>query len=164
MEDGSLTSPTGMSRFSTQIHEPVSAVMNHAHSNPTPMKSTALLVVLVVLAFAETGCSTIPTTPASIAGDYTTRDVTKNYFAYSRFTLSGDSWLSRYVTDAMPGPEPTKGHLSLDGCLLTLEGSKERTQYIVTQLRGRFLLWSPKDYEEYLRTGRTSSEVLYQAR
>ncbi len=138
--------------------------MNHAHSNPTPMKSTALLVVLVVLAFAETGCSTIPTTPASIAGDYTTRDVTKNYFAYSRFTLSGDSWLSRYVTDAMPGPEPTKGHLSLDGCLLTLEGSKERTQYIVTQLRGRFLLWSPKDYEEYLRTGRTSSEVLYQAR
>ncbi len=138
--------------------------MNHTQSNPVPMKSTTLLFALVLSAFAETGCSTIPTTPAAIEGDYTTRDVGNGYFAYSRLTLSGDGWLSRYVTDAMPGPEPTKGHLSLDGCLLTLEGPTERTQYIVTQLRGRFLLWSPKDYEEYLRTGRTSSDVLFQAR
>ena len=138
--------------------------MNHAQSNLVPMKSTTLRLALVLSAFAETGCSTIPTTPASIAGNYTTRDVGTGYFAYSRLTLSDDSWLSRYVTDAMPGPEPTKGHLSLDGCLLTLEGTQERTQYIVTQRRGRFLLWSPKDYQEYIRTGQTSPNVLYQAR
>jgi hypothetical protein len=129
-----------------------------------PVKSTALFLVLVLSAFAVTACSTIPTTRAAIAGSYTTRDVGDHTYAYSLLELKDDTWVWGYVTDALPGPKPTKGRLSLNGCLLTLEEPGKRAHYIVTQRRGRFLLWLPKDYAEYLRTGRTSADVLYQIR
>ena len=131
---------------------------------PQSVKTTSLILALVLSAFAGTGCSNVQTTPATIAGGYTTRDDGKFAYPYSLLELNDDSWIWSDVTDALPGPKPTKGHLSLEGCLLTLGPPGKTTHYIVTQQRGRFLLWSPKDYAEYLRTGRVSKHVLYQNR
>jgi hypothetical protein len=72
-----------------------------------------------------------------------------------------------YFSDALDDPQlkeyPQHGTFTLDGCLLALTfPNGDVSHVILTQRRGHFMMWSPKDYDEYLRTGRVPESVLYQ--
>jgi hypothetical protein len=98
-------------------------------------------------------------------GDYWLRP--GQYFAGESIAL-GDGVFTRTIfTDAMDDPRlkdnPLHGRFELNGCLLELRFSDGTVSHkILTQHRGRFLMWSPLDYEEHLRTGLAPPHVLYQ--
>ncbi len=80
----------------------------------------------------------------------------------------GDGTFSYEIfTDVLDDPRlkdnPRTGTFTLNGCLIELQ-FRDGTKFhqILTPRNGRYLMWSPKEYEEYLRTGRVSVFVLYQ--
>jgi hypothetical protein len=124
----------------------------------------ATLLSLFILAGLIAGCrSTTPTTKAAIAGRYTVRG--DSWYAYEDIALRGDRFEWHYETDALPGPEPISGSFLLDGCLLIFEQPQMRQPHrIITHRRGTCMMWTPEQYEQYLRTGKTPADVLYQTR
>jgi hypothetical protein len=127
------------------------------------VKAIAALLLCAIAGLAVSCRSTLPITADSIAGRYTVHP--GKWYAYEDIALRADHFDWRYETDAMPGPDPISGRFSLDGCLLTFEPPQMRQRHrIITQRRGRFLMWTPSQYEEYLRTGRTPHDILYQTR
>jgi hypothetical protein len=104
-----------------------------------------------------------PLTVATIAGFYTVRG--HGWFAHETIDLHGDSFEYCYRTDALPEPKPISGHFELDGCLLTLQMSTSRFDHrLITKTGGTLIMWTPKQYEEYLRTRKIPEDVLYRSK
>lgn len=127
------------------------------------MKTAALFLGLLLASFVA-GCrSTMPITKANIAGRYSVEG--RNFFANEDLVLHDDSFEWRLKTDALPGPEPISGSFSLSGCRLRFEEPRmPDPERIITERRGRFMMWTPSQYDEFTRTGRTPSDVIYQTR
>lgn len=140
------------------------------------MKNQRLVSLLIVLNSITialvllVGCTTQSTTVQNIKGLYTfpPKDLQAGkYYSGESINLGDGVFSYKIFTDVGDDPRlkdnPRNGHFILDGCLLELRfRDGTRDHLILTQRHGRFLMWSPKDYEEYLRTGRVSDGVLYQ--
>ena len=127
--------------------------------------STVFATLLASVAILG-GCSTPPATLRSIEGFYTTNSSSPRY-AFPEFKLRNGLCQYQYVTDAISNsnPGPAHGHYTLKGCLLTLHWNDgTQSQWILTNRRGRFIMWTPEEYEKYLLTGIIPSDVFYQGK
>jgi len=124
------------------------------------------LAILSCCMFCLQACSTIPTTPESIRGRYELRSGPM-YYAGEWIDLGNGTFEAGIFTDVLNDERlkhyPIRGGYTLDGCLITFQSrfvSKPRR--ILVRRGGRFTMWTPSDYEEFLRTRHTADSVLYQ--
>jgi hypothetical protein len=107
-------------------------------------------------------------TTETIKGLYSYSDVQSGrLWSGHTVTLGDRTFTYQIFTDAGNDPHlkdyPQHGTFTLDGCLLTLTFPDGKVSHnILTRQRGRFVMWSPKEYDEYLRTGVVSDSVLFQ--
>ncbi|MHA3774107.1 hypothetical protein ACXR0O_21470 [Verrucomicrobiota bacterium sgz303538] len=113
------------------------------------------------------GCSTVPITQETIEGTYELRG--KNWYAGESVALRNGSFTYSIFTDYIDDPRlkrfPVTGRYTLEGSWITLHHPDVPSpRMILIRRSGRFELWTPEQREQFLRTGRTPEDVLYQHR
>ena len=114
------------------------------------------------------GCAATPITQQSIEGTYELRRAREGrWFAGESIELREGRFVYSIFTDVVDDPRlrrfPMRGGYTLDGSAIALHHpAVPSPSMIITRRFGRFLLWTPQQSEQYLRTGRTPEGVLYQ--
>lgn len=125
-----------------------------------PVKNVAIL--LATLLFLG-GCACGPPSEVKIEGRYRVR--LEGSFSHEDITLRNGYFTWRYVTAVGPDPAALTGVYSFDGRLLVFHHPLMREpQRVMTRHKGSYLMWTLAQYDEFLKTGQTPLDVLYQIR
>jgi len=123
------------------------------------MKLAAVLVATFQLLC---GCASAPPA-AKIQGHYTVRG--EGWSAYEDITLSNGNFRWLFVTGGARLPDSLTGFYSFEGNLLIFHHPLMRQpKRVLTQHNGNYVMWTPTQYKEFLKTGQTPMDVLYQTR
>jgi hypothetical protein len=124
--------------------------------------------VKIVASFLATllllgGCACGPPSAASIEGHYRVR--LEGSYSYEDITLQNGYFTWRFVTLGGPDPAALTGVYSFDGSLLIFHHPLMRQpQRVLTRRKGIYLMWTLAQYDEYVKTGQTPLDILYQTR
>jgi hypothetical protein len=121
--------------------------------------AATLLATLLFLG----GCTCGPPSAARIDGHYRVR--LEGSYSYEDITLQSGYFTWRYVTPGGPDPATLTGVYTFDGRLLILHHPLMREpQCVLTRRKGIYLMWTLAQYDEFLKTGQTPLDILYQTR
>lgn len=138
----------------------------------TPSFGRALVVrclFLLVAALLLSSCKVIPITTQTIRGRYTYEGQPNGMWNAGESIVLGDGTFeySLYTADLVENPQsgryPIRGRYKLDGATITFLNSAvpypERT---LTHRHKLFVMWTPKQIDEFHSTGLHPNDLLYQ--
>jgi hypothetical protein len=116
-----------------------------------------------------TACTVIPITPQTIRGKYVIEGQPEGMWYGGESIVLGDGafeyslYTAELVENPRSTPYPIRGRYKLEGSTITfLNSGVPYPQRTLTPRHKRFVLWTPKQIEEYHETGRWPGDLLYQ--
>jgi hypothetical protein len=122
-----------------------------------------------VAAICLGACAATPITPQTIRGKYEIEGAPEGMWYGGEMIVLGNGTFeySLYTPDLVENPQsmryPIHGRYKLDGSTITfLNPSVPSPQRTLTHRRKLFVLWTPKQVEDYRQTGAQPADLLYQ--
>jgi hypothetical protein len=114
-------------------------------------------------------CAVVPITPQTISGKYEIEGQPEGMWNGGEAIVLGAGTFeySLFTADLVDNPHsmhyPTRGRYKLDGATITfLNSSVPYPQRTLTRRHKLFVLWTPKQIEDYHESGRKPDDLLYQ--
>ena len=125
---------------------------------------SALLAALLLSA-----CTVIPITPQTISGKYAFEGKPEGMWYGGESIVLGEGTFdySLYTADVIDNPHstryPIRGRYKLEGSTITfLHSGVPYPQRTLTRRQKLFVMWTPKQIDQYHETGRWPGDLLYQ--
>ncbi|MEI9895216.1 MAG: hypothetical protein WDN28_15330 [Chthoniobacter sp.] len=114
-------------------------------------------------------CAVVPITPQTISGKYEIEGRPEGMWNGGEAIVLGDGTFeySLFTVDLLENPHssrsPIRGRYKLDGSTITfLNASVPYPQRTLTRRHKLFVLWTPKQIDDYHLTGHKPDDLLYQ--
>jgi len=123
----------------------------------------------LIAALLLSACTVIPITPKTISGKYQYEGRPEGmWYGGESIVLGEDTFeYSLYTADLVENPHstryPIRGRYKLEGSTITfLDPGVHYPKRTITRRHKLFVLWTPKQIEEFHETRRQPSDLLYQ--
>jgi hypothetical protein len=115
-------------------------------------------------------CTVIPITPETLRGKYIYEGQPEGMWDGGEMIVLGEGstfQYTHYTVDLVENPGSTRypihGHYKLDGSTITFLGSGiHYPQRTITRRHKLFVLWTPKELDDYRTIGKKPDTLLYQ--
>jgi hypothetical protein len=132
-------------------------------------RSLFLPFILLAAALLLSSCKVIPITPQTIRGKYTYEGQPNGMWNAGESIVLGEGTFeySLYTADLVDHPQinrdPIRGRYKLDGSTITfLNPAVPYPERTLTRRHKLFVLWTPKQIDEFHSTGVRPNDLLYQ--
>jgi len=156
-----------MTLLNTNAGSPLPADLRGITPRKHPHTLPGLLAFAVALLLGA--CAVVPITPQTIAGKYEIEGRPEGMWNGGEAIVLGEGTFeySLYTADLVENPHstryPIRGRYKLDGPTITfLNSSVPYPQRTLTRRHKLFVLWTPKQIDDYHQSGRKPDDLLYQ--